>query len=424
MQSMAKANNNNVSFFTIGISYKKADAEMRGMFALSETAIQNLVQDAKELGLPSLAAISTCNRTELYGFATEANDLIKLICEHSHGTVEEFHNIGYIHEGDAANRHLFQVGTGLDSQILGDFEIIGQLKMAFKRSKKIGMLNPYMERLINAVIQASKRIKTETQLSSGATSVSFASVQYILNEVERGDEKRILLFGTGKIGRNTCENLIKHTQNKQITLINRTKDRAERVAGKFDLVVKDYAELEEEIASTDIMIVATGAQNPTVSKNLIVTNRPLIILDLSIPRNVDLDVSELENVKLIHLDELSQMTDQALQNREQFVPQAQQIIETIIAEFGLWQESRKFAPTMFALKSKLSALKEAEIKSNRTKIDNFNQEQADVIADRIIQKIAGHFANHLRDEDENTQEAIELLNKVFKLDALQLIPHE
>jgi glutamyl-tRNA reductase len=421
MQSMPKANSNNLSFFTIGISYKKADAETRGLFALSENVIQNLVQNAKEDGLPSLAIISTCNRTELYGFATVANDLIKLLCKHSHGSAEEFYKTGYTYEGDAANRHLFQVGTGLDSQILGDFEIIGQLKMAFKRSKKMGMLNPYMERLINAVIQASKRIKTETQLSSGATSVSFASVQYILNEVERGNEKRILLFGTGKIGRNTCENLIKHTNNKQITLINRTKDRAERIAGKFDLVVKDYAELEEEIASTDIMIVATGAQNPTVSKNLIVTSRPLIILDLSIPRNVDLNVTELDNVKLIHLDELSQMTDKALQNREQFVPQAQQIIETVIAEFALWQESRKFAPTMFALKSKLSALKEAEIKSNRTKIDNFNQEQADVIADRIIQKIAGHFANHLRDEDENTQQAIELLNKVFKLDAQQLL---
>ncbi|BAO54928.1 glutamyl-tRNA reductase [Nonlabens marinus] len=421
---MAKASSNLTTFYSIGISYKKADAEMRGLFALSETAIQNLIQQAKESGIPSLAAISTCNRTELYGCAPSANHLIRLICEHSHGTVEEFEQVGYVHEDDAANRHLFQVGTGLDSQILGDFEIIGQLKIAFKRSKKIGMLNPYMERLINAVIQASKRIKTETQLSSGATSVSFASVQYILNEVERGNEKRILLFGTGKIGRNTCENLIKHTQNKQITLINRTKNRAERIAGKFDLVVKDYAELEEEIASTDIMIVATGAQNPTVSKNLIVTNRPLLILDLSIPRNVDLDVSELDNVKLIHLDELSRMTDKALQNREQFVPQAEQIIESIISEFGLWQESRKFAPTMFALKSKLAALKEAEIKSNRTKIDNFNQEQADVIADRIIQKIAGHFANHLRDEDENTQEAIELLNKIFKLESQYSILHD
>ncbi|PRP67833.1 glutamyl-tRNA reductase [Nonlabens agnitus] len=420
---MPQVSGKSYKFYAIGISYRKADAEMRGSFALSDTGISNLLEQAKEEKIPSLAVISTCNRTELYGFAQHPNDLIQLLCAHSHGTMEEFEQVAYIHEEEAAIQHLFQVGTGLDSQILGDFEIIGQLKMTFKKSKKLGLLNAYMERLINAVIQASKRIKTETQLSSGATSVSFASVQYILNEVERAQEKKILLFGTGKIGRNTCENLIKHTQNKQITLINRTKDRAERIAGKFDLVVRDYAQLEEEIAGTDIMIVATGAQNPTVSKNLIVTNRPLLLLDLSIPRNVDPDVSELENVTLIHLDELSQITESTLQNREHFIPQAQEIIAEITAEFDAWRESRKFAPTMFALKNKLSLLKEAEIKSNRTKIDNFNQEQADVLADRIIQKIAGHFANHLRDEDENTQQAIELLNKVFKLDA-QTIAHD
>lgn len=423
MQSMAQASSSLYDFYAIGISYRKADAAMRGSFALSDTGITNLLEQAKTENIPSLAVISTCNRTELYGFAQDPLDLVQMLCTHSHGTIEEFEKIAYIHKNEAAIQHLFHVGTGLDSQILGDFEIIGQLKMSFKKAKKIGLLNPYMERLINAVIQASKRIKTETQLSSGATSVSFASVQYILNEVENAQEKKILLFGTGKIGRNTCENLIKHTQNKQITLINRTKDRAERIAGKFDLVVKDYAQLEEEIAGTDIMIVATGAQNPTVSKNLIVTNRPLLLLDLSIPRNIDPDVSELENVTLIHLDELSQITESTLQNREHFIPQAQEIINAITADFNLWQESRKFAPTLSALKSKLSALKEAEIKSNRTKINNFNQEQADVLADRIIQKIAGHFANHLRDEEENTQEAIELLNKIFKLDA-QPITHE
>ncbi|AZQ43062.1 glutamyl-tRNA reductase [Nonlabens ponticola] len=404
------------NFYSIGISYRKADAETRGAFALSDTAIVNLLNEAKDNGINSLAVISTCNRTELYGFARSSQDLIKLLCVHSHGSIEEFDKIAYVYENEQAHQHLFKVGTGLDSQILGDFEIIGQLKIAFKKSKKLGMINAYMERLLNAVIQASKRIKTETQLSSGATSVSFASVQYILNQVENGDDKRILLFGTGKIGRNTCENLIKHTHNKKITLINRTKDRAEKIAGKFDLEVKDYAQLEEEIAQADIMIVATGAHNPTVSKNLIVTSRPILILDLSIPRNVDPDVRDLDNVTLVHLDELSKITDATLQNREHFIPQAQGIIEEIMTDFDTWRESRKFAPTMQALKSRLSELKEAEIKSNRTKIDNFNQEQADVLADRIIQKIAGHFANHLRNEDENTQEAIELLNKVFKLE--------
>ncbi|GAK88298.1 glutamyl-tRNA reductase [Nonlabens ulvanivorans] len=272
---------------------------------------------------------------------------------------------------------------------------------------------------MNCVIQASKRIKTETELSSGATSVSFASAQYILeNFPAGGPAKKILLFGTGKIGRNTCENLVKHTENKQITLINRTKDKAERIAGRFDLIVKDYAQLEEEIAQSDIIIVATGAQKPTVSKQIIHTNKPLLIMDLSIPKNVDDNVTELDNVKLIHLDELSKVTHKTLENRENFIPQAQAIIKDVHADFKQWMVSRQFAPTMHALKTKLSTLKDAEIKNSRTKFSDFNHEQADVLADRIIQKIAGHFANHLRNEDESTEEAISLLNKVFKLEEL------
>ena len=125
-----------------------------------------------------------------------------------------------------------------------------------------------MERLINAVIQASKRIKNDTELSTGATSVSFASVQYILKNVPDVSDKNILLFGTGKIGRNTCENLIKHTQNKHITLINRTKNKAEEIAGKFDLTVKDYANIQEEINQADILVVATGLKTQQLISTL------------------------------------------------------------------------------------------------------------------------------------------------------------
>lgn len=163
------------------------------------------------------------------------------MCEFTQGTLEEFEQVAYIYKGKEAVSHLFKVGTGLDSQILGDFEIISQLKNGFRLSKENNLVNEFTERLINAVIQASKRIKTETKISTGATSVSFAAVQYILKNVSDINNKNILLFGTGKIGRNTCENLIKHTQNEQITVINRTQIKA------------------QEISKTDILVIAIGA---------------------------------------------------------------------------------------------------------------------------------------------------------------------
>ncbi|SDR94457.1 glutamyl-tRNA reductase [Christiangramia echinicola] len=403
-------------FYTIGLSYKKADAEIRGHFSLTEESKQRLLEQAKNEGIDGILVTSTCNRTEIYGFAQHPFQLIKLLCEHTHGTVEEFEKVAYVYKNKQAISHIFRVGTGLDSQILGDFEIISQLKIAFVRSKKLGLVNTFFERLVNAVIQASKRIKNETEISSGATSVSFASVQYILKHVEKVSDKNILLFGTGKIGRNTCENLIKHTRNNHITLINRTKDKAEKIAGKFNLIVKDYADLQAEIRNTDILIVATGAHNPTISKELIYPKKELLILDLSIPKNVSDDVNDLENVKLIHLDHLSQMTDETLERRKQFIPQAKEIIAEVEKDFNQWLETRKFAPTIKALKKKLKMMKDDELNFQRRKISDFNDEQAEIVSNRIIQKIMKHFANHLKEDSETTDESLELIQKVFQLE--------
>ncbi|WP_163409366.1 glutamyl-tRNA reductase [Flavobacterium ajazii] len=404
-------------FYSVGLSYKKADAEVRGQFSLDAVAKTRLLEQAKNDGIESLIVTSTCNRTEIYGFAEHPFQLIKLICDNSNGSVDAFQKVGFVYKNQEAINHLFRVGTGLDSQILGDFEIISQIKTSFIHSKSLGLANAFMERLVNAVIQASKRIKTETEISSGATSVSFASVQYILKNVEDISNKNILLFGTGKIGRNTCENLVKHTKNEHITLINRTKDKAEKLAGKLNLIVKDYSELHLELQKADVVVVATGAQNPTVDKAILNLKKPLLILDLSIPKNVNENVEELEGVTLIHMDYLSQLTDETLENRKLHIPAAEAIIEEIKEEFITWMKGRKFAPTINALKEKLNAIKISELDFQSKKIADFNEEQAEIISNRIIQKITTHFANHLKDDDTMVDESIEWIEKVFKIKA-------
>ena len=403
-------------FYAIGLSYKKADAEVRGHFSLSETAKLNLLSQAKNNGIESVLVVSTCNRTELYGFAEHPYQLIHLLCENTKGTVEAFQEVAYIYKNKDAISHMFRVGSGLDSQILGDFEIIGQLKHGAKQAKKEGLLNSYLERLVNSVIQASKRIKTETELSSGATSVSFASVQYIMNTVLNISEKNILLFGTGKIGRNTCENLVKHTKNSHITLINRTKDKAEAIAGKFNLIVKDYQDLETEIINTDILIVATGAENPTISKSILQSKKALLILDLSIPKNVNEDVKTLDNVTLVHLDDLAKITDNTLEKRKAYIPEAEAIISDVMSEFNTWLATLKFVPTVQAIKHKLTHIKNSELNTQRKKITDFNEEQAELISSNLIQKITNHFAHHLREDGNTSDESIELIKKIFQLE--------
>ena len=406
------------TFYAVGLSYKKADAEIRGKFSLDDKSKVNLLLQAKEEGIENLIVTSTCNRTEIYGFAQHPFQLIKLLCENSQGTVEDFQKVAFVYKNHEAISHMFRVGTGLDSQILGDFEIISQLKNAFIQSKEFGLANSFLERLVNSVIQASKKIKTDTDISSGATSVSFSAVRYIFNNVADISNKNILLFGTGKIGRNTCENLVKHSKHEHITLINRTKDKAERIANKLNVIVKDYADLQLEIQKADVLVVATGALNPTVDKTILNLKKPLLILDLSIPKNVNENVSELDHVQLIHMDQLAQMADETLENRKKHIPAAEAIIEEIKDEFIAWTKQRKFAPTIHALKAKLNTIKEGELNFQRKKIANFDEEQAELISARIIQKITNHFANHLKDDQTMVDESIEWIEKIFQIETL------
>ena len=398
----------------IGVSYKKADVASRGQFSLSLRSQHQLLEAAKAKQIQCITVYSTCNRTELYAHGVKTKELVELLCAFSQGNPDVFSKIGYeLQDKDALN-HLFRVGTGLDSQILGDFEIIAQLKKSFIRSKKMGLLDPLFERLFNTVIQASKRIKNETQISSGTTSVSYASVRYILDRIDNPDQKNILLFGMGKIGRNTCENLVKHTQNDHIVLINRTRKRAEKMAGKFKLIVKDYADLPVEIRKADIIIVATGAEKPTLSKSLIHTESPLLVLDLSIPKNVDDDVLDLPNVTRIHIDELSRITDNTLAERQKEIPKAEAIIEEVVEEFTDWLGTRSFAPTVQALKQMMEKLEQQALAQQQKKHPHLKSEEATLLSQHLIQKITNRVASHIRNS-ENTAESVKTIQDVFNI---------
>lgn len=390
-------------FYAVGVSHKTATIDHRGYFSLSDSQLHALFLDAKEKGIQDLLLINTCNRTEIYAWTFSDTELVELLCTHSEGTQESYNKIGYSFEDEKGIHHLFRVGTGLESQILGDFEIICQIKQSFYRSKKMGLAQGNLERLINSVIQASKRIKTETQISSGATSVAFASVQYILKNVRDIAQKNILLFGTGKIGANTCENLVKHSQNDHIVLINRTQEKAQKIAGKFPVQVKPFGELTASILESDVLIVATSSQKPTITADLIHNNKPLLILDLSLPRNVDPLLKDRPNTQVIHLDELSQITDATFEKRKKFIPQAEGILDEVKLEFLEWLELRKYVPTLKAFREKI-------------KVPNQNLEQiSKKESEYMAQKIMGQIAAYLRSNPHKAEETVHLLKDVFEL---------
>lgn len=403
------------SFYCIGLSYKKTNADMRGKFFLSEEAHKRVLEQASSEGRASVLAVSTCNRTEIYGFAKNPFQLIRLLCDNTFGSLDEFQKNGQIYKNQEAIDHLFRVGTGLDSQILGDFEIISQLKQSFSVSKQYDLVDAFSERLLNSVSRASKRVKTETSISTGATSVAFAAVKYIQQYFDTPKDKNILLYGIGMVGRNTCDNLVKHTENKNIVLINRTDNSAEKIAGKFKLQVKGFDQLQNEIARADVLIVATGAPNPTITEHMISGKRKLLVLDLSIPANVSNGVAGLQNTRVVPLDELSKITDKTIAERTAQIPQAEAIIDDVKKEFFQWQETRNYASTMKALKAKLKDIHRKEIQDSCKKIQNFNHEQADLISEKIVQKTVNHFGAHLKKNPSSQSETIAMISEIFNL---------
>jgi glutamyl-tRNA reductase len=402
-------------FYNIGVSYKKADAKMRGRFSVSKENQTALLSAAKEKGITSIFIISTCNRTEIFGFASRPCLLIELLCDFSEGTVNEFNTICNIHKDQEAIRHLFRIGTGLESQILGDYEIVGQLRHAFKLAKSLNTTNAYSERLINSVLQASKRVKNETKLSSGTTSVSYAAVQYIIKNLPDYNSKNILVFGLGKMGKHTCKNLAEYTQNKQVCLINRTEEKAIQFVKEHASIRKALIEnLTEEVSRADVLIVSTGSDKPTITKEHISNNKEILILDLSMPENVAKEVSDFSGVSLVNVDELSKITDETLVVRQKEIPFAEKIIETHKEEFNSWLNHRRFTPAIAALKESLEIIKKDEINFQKKKISNFDESQAEILTTRFIQKITTQFVKHLKDEETSVSESIEIIQKVFQ----------
>lgn len=383
---------NITNFWLVGINYKKSDAVVRGKFAINNEQYEAILNAAHNNGVPELFILSTCNRTEAYGFAPDAETLMALICSQTDGDLDTFQKIAYVKNGAEAMVHLFHVSAGLDSQILGDFEILGQIKNAVKFSKEKGRIGTFVERLVNSVIQSSKAIKTHTQLSGGTVSVSFAAIQYIKEYVQDITDKKILLIGTGKIGRNTCKNMVDYLHTHNITLINRTEAKAQKLAEELNLAVAPFADIDAEIASADIILVATNAQEPTVLKHQLEDTGHKLVIDLSIPYNVETAAQQLENITFLNVDELSRIKDETLQKRKAEVPKAQALIHEHITEFMDWYEMRKNVPALMEAKNKLHELHAITAKDVVCPVTGMH-------SDEKIQKVINNMAMKMRKQD-------------------------
>ncbi|HYC27775.1 MAG TPA: glutamyl-tRNA reductase [Chitinophagaceae bacterium] len=396
------------SFIIAGINYKKTDADVRGQFAVNNEQYARLLQQARTSGIKELFVVSTCNRTEIYGFAQDPRQLVHLLCSVTEGSEETFTDLSYIKKGQEAVQHLMDVGAGLDSQILGDYEIVGQIKQAAKFSKEHNMMGAFTERLVNSMLQCSKAIKNQTELSGGTVSVSFAAVQYIRENVADISNKNILLLGVGKIGRNTCKNLVDYLQTTNITLINRTEEKAAELADELGVKHAQLSELPQLIAGSDIILVATNSPDPVIRRSCLEGHGEKLIIDLSIPYNVEAEARDLSNVELLNVDELSKMKDETLQKRKAEVPKAKEIITEHLDEFLEWHEMRKHVPVLKAVKTKL---KEIHTHPLYIQVSGTKTTSRTGDTDKRIQRVINGMANKMRSQNNKGCHYIEAINE-------------
>lgn len=415
MHTGTKENN----FYVIGLSYKKADVATRSKFSLSKADRDNLLLEAKELEMEGVLILSTCNRTEIIGFSQHPYQLISLLCKYSGGTVEEFAKVSYVYKNSDAAEHFIRIATGLDSQILGDYEIVGQLKNSFAQAKEANTVNAFIERLYNTALQASKEVKNTTSLSSGITTVSYAAIQYVRDNWKGNPKQNVLIYGLGKIGDSTARSGVKYLKKSTISVLNRTEAKAHELAKEIKVHVKNQENLHTEIQNADVIIIATGAEKPTVLADHFSTDKKQLIIDLSIPNNVDNAVKLLPNKTVVDVDMLSGTTKLTFENRKQQIPIVEAIIEKYKNEFYEWLTFRKAIPAINSLKHALEGIQNDAITSHLKKYENLNIDHAEEISSFIINKIVSKFAMHLKEDQDHTEDSIQVMEQVFKSTVLQ-----
>lgn len=394
------------NFFITGVNYQKSDATVRSEFSINADQYEHLLLLAPSFGIESFFVLSTCNRTEIYGFASESEDLAELLASQTSGSLSDFTSLSYTKQGIEAIEHLFNVSAGLDSQILGDYEIVGQVKQAVKISKKHNCIHPVMERMINEVLQSSKRIRTTTGLSGGTVSVSFAAIQYIRRNCTDKSNNKILLAGTGKFGTNLCKNIADYLPGYEITLINRTPEKAEGLAALYNFKVDKLENLEACISAADIILVATNADEPIFLQKHF-TGRSQLVIDLSVPCNVESKVADLPFVTVVDVDQLSRIKDETLHQRRLEIPKAKKIVTEHVNAFLEWHLMRQHVPVLREVKTKLLTIHT----HHAVFADGFTAEPASMKdAEYRIQKVINGMAVKMKTKNQKGCNYIEAIN--------------
>ncbi|MHA8051472.1 glutamyl-tRNA reductase [Aquirufa sp. ROCK-SH2] len=411
---------------SVSISHRTAPLTIREQVALNEEESKNFALKCKEqFGLNELLIISTCNRTEMYYTSNEnvSSDLVKqLLAEKGLSDQTEYSNHFHLaNETNESLQHLFEVATGLQSKVVGDLQIPNQIKKAYQQSADLNLAGPYLHRLMHTIFYANKRVAQETSFRDGAASVSYATVALAEELSQSIAAPKILILGLGEIGLDVCKNMEEDKDFAEITIMNRTLEKAEKVAQGKSFRVAKYENLWEEIAKADIIISSVRTNEPIITQEELKKIQLLsfkYFIDLSVPRSIDEGIEKISGVLLYNIDTLKERADQALQTRLASVPQVHQIIEESIYSFNDWSKEMEVSPTIHKLKNALEQIRKEEINRHLKGLSQEEIDKLEKITASLVQKIIKQPIIHLKAACKRgeSDSMVDALNDLFNLE--------
>jgi glutamyl-tRNA reductase len=416
------------SLKALSLSYKKAPLALRERLSLSEQDIQDFLLKIREMfDISEALVLSTCNRTEVYYVSQEsmAPALAQWMAAYK-GWVSDHPILDYFEVLDAhadAAEHLFRVGLGLESQVVGDLQITNQVKRAYQASADLDMAGPFLHRLLHTIFFANKRVVQETSFRDGAASVSYAAVEMLEEVTQSMASPKVLVVGVGEIGANVVKNL-ENTELRQVRICNRTLEKAQALADACGYQAIPFGQVWEAVAEADVIISSLALSDPFFTKEKLErlgASGLKCFFDLSVPRSVSPDVEELPQALVYNVDDINNRTSQALERRKAAIPQVEAIMHEALGELDEWAQSMVYSPTIQKLKQALEQIRQEEMARYMKQLSDEEAGKVDKITRSMMQKIIKLPVLQIKAACKRgeAETLIDVLNNLFNLEATE-----
>lgn len=415
----------------VGLSHNTAPVEVREKFCIPREGIKEFL--GRMAGIPGAregVLLSTCNRTEVLSIVECGAEVLTrvkgLLAGIAGVSVDELNSYLYIHRGKDAVRHLFRVSASLDSMILGEPQILGQVKEAYGQAVESRFSGLVLNKLFHRSFFVAKRVRTETKIATQAVSVSYAAVELAKKILGNLEDKRALLIGAGEMSELAARHLTSQGVH-EILVTNRTPSRAVELAQKLGGKAISFEDFSKELKNVDIILSSTGSPHYIIYYEQLTEvirarkNRPMFFIDIAVPRDVDPKINEIDNVYVYDIDDLQGIVESNKEERKKEIQKAEEIVIQGVEAFNRWLNSLDIVPTILALRGRMEEIRKRELEKTLSLLKNVSEEERkalDLLTNSIINKILHHPISLLKHQQsrDHGKLYVEMTRRIFHLD--------